>query len=310
MNKHVLGIDTSNYTTSAAVFTGTKVENSKRLLPVSPGSKGLRQSDAVFAHVRQMDLVLAPLLGKYQTIHFIGVSDRPTTTEGSYMPCFAVGVHLAQVLAAAYGVPCLRFSHQQGHVAAALYGAGRLDLLEKPFLAFHVSGGTTEALLVEPEAEKGMKITRVAQTSDLNAGQAIDRAGVMLGLDFPCGVQMEQLAQTCEEKIAYKPSIQGMNISLSGIENKCKALFLQGAEKAYIAKFCIEAVCTGLDAMCGAVVKAYGTLPIVFSGGVSGSVFLRERLINKYGALFAPAEFSADNAAGVAILAYLKGYGL
>lgn len=310
MNKTSLGMDTSNYTTSAAVYDGATAKNSKKLLPVASGRKGLRQSDAVFAHVRQIDQVLSPLLQQFPTIDFIGVSDRPRNAQDSYMPCFEVGVHVAQVLASAYGTPCFFFSHQQGHVAAALYSAGKLELRRAPFLAFHVSGGTTEALLVEPDPVDILKATCIAGSSDLKAGQAIDRAGVMMGLDFPCGAEMERLALSCEEEIKYRPSAQGKNISLSGIENKCKAFYEQGKNKAFIAKFCIHAVCASLDVMCGKLLTQYGNLPVLFSGGVSSSVFLRAHLSAKYGAFFAAPEFSSDNAAGAALLAYIKGNGI
>lgn len=309
-NKAVLGIDTSNYTTSAAVYDGMTAVNSKLLLPVPEGSRGLRQSDAVFAHVRQLEKVLAPLQAAHSAFAFIGVSDRPRSAADSYMPCFTVGSQLGKILAHAYGIRCFSFSHQQGHIAAALYSAGVLTLRNAPFLAFHASGGTTEALFVEPHPEEILKITCVAQSSDLKAGQAIDRAGVMMGLDFPCGPAMEQLALTCDREVSYRPSINGTSVSLSGIENKCRALFEKGESRAYVAKFCIHAVCAALDTLCGRLRMEYGDLPVVFSGGVSGSVFLREQMQKKYGACFAAPEFSSDNGAGAAILAYIKGNGI
>ena len=138
---NALGIDTSNYTTSAARYDGAAVAANRKLpLPVSPGQRGLRQSDAVFHHTRQLPVLLAELLPD-PDLAVLGVSDRPRQTEDSYMPCFLTGLGHAQALGAALGLPVLRFSHQQGHIAAALYSAGRLDLLERDFLAFHVSGG-------------------------------------------------------------------------------------------------------------------------------------------------------------------------
>ena len=196
MSDCFLGIDTSNYTTSAALFGEGKVlENRKRLLPVKPGERGLRQSDAVFHHVRQLPEVLGPVLEELkETPQAIGVSVSPTTEEDSYMPCFLVGKTTAELLGKAWGVPVEHFSHQQGHIAAALYSAGKLDWLEQEFLAFHISGGTTEALRVRPD-EKGLpQVTLVGRSLDLKAGQAVDRVGVLLGLSFPCGPELERLA--------------------------------------------------------------------------------------------------------------------
>ena len=108
-----LGIDTSNYTTSAAVYQGTILENRRMLLPVKPGEKGLRQSDAVFHHVRQLPQVLGPVLEAYSPMDAVGVSIAPRSAEGSYMPCFLVGKGFAESLGKAWGVPVEYFSHQQ-----------------------------------------------------------------------------------------------------------------------------------------------------------------------------------------------------
>ena len=141
----VIGIDTSNYTTSIAFFDGEGGENCSRLLPVRQGELGLRQSDAVFAHIKSLPELSGRLFSHIQkdAITAVGVSTRPRAVEGSYMPCFMVGYSHAKLLSDALGVPLAEVSHQQGHVAASLWSAGRLDLLEKTHLAWHLSGGTT-----------------------------------------------------------------------------------------------------------------------------------------------------------------------
>ncbi len=305
-----LGIDTSNYTTSAAVYEGGVLENRRMLLPVKPGEKGLRQSDAVFHHVRQLPQVLGPVLEKYSPLGAVGVSVSPRGGEGSYMPCFLVGKGFAQALGKAWGVPVEFFSHQQGHLAAALYSAGQLGLLDKPFLAFHVSGGTTEALWVRP-GQDGMPVADLAaQSLDLKAGQAVDRVGVMLGLGFPCGPELEKLALQWGDKVTVRPAMKGADCSLSGIENKCAAMLGQGREPAEIARTCIEAIGAALDKMCETLLAQAGPLPVLFAGGVCSNSILREKLGGKYGAWFAAPEFSSDNGAGVAILAQKKRFGL
>ena len=305
-----LGIDTSNYTTSAAVYEGGVLENRRMLLPVKPGEKGLRQSDAVFHHVRQLPQVLGPVLEKYSPLGAVGVSVSPRGGEGSYMPCFLVGKGFAQALGKAWGVPVEFFSHQQGHLAAALYSAGQLGLLDKPFLAFHVSGGTTEALWVRPDQD-GMPVANLAaQSLDLKAGQAVDRVGVMLGLGFPCGPELEKLALQWGDKVTVRPAMKGADCSLSGIENKCAAMLGQGRKPAEIARTCIEAIGAALDKMCETLLAQAGPLPVLFAGGVCSNSILREKLGGKYGAWFAAPEFSSDNGAGVAILAQKKRFGL
>ena len=300
-----LGIDTSNYTTSAAKYNGSAVtENRRRLLPVPAGAKGLRQSDAVFHHTRQLPGLLTALLPD-PDLAAIGVSVSPRQDPDSYMPCFLTGKGMGEVLGAALGVPVHPFSHQQGHIAAALYSAGKLDLLEREFLAFHVSGGTTEALLVSPGGAAGPDAKLAARSLDLKAGQAVDRVGVALGLPFPCGPALERLALAWREPVKVRPSMRGADCSLSGVENQCLALIKAGHPKEEAARFCLEAITAALLEMCRVLLREHPGLPVLFSGGVCGDSILRDRLSERFGAYFAAPEFSADNAAGVAILACL-----
>lgn len=306
MNKSFLGIDTSNYTTSAAVLSENEIFQNKLLLPVAHGEKGLRQSDAVFSHIKQIKDVTAPVLEKAKNLCAIGVSDRPRSSEDSYMPCFLVGVSHAEILGQALSLPVYKFSHQQGHIAAALFSAQRLDLLEEKFIAFHVSGGTTEAVLVSPD-ESGMpKAQIIAQSLDLKAGQLIDRIGVKLGVNFPCGPQIEKLALEGGKEIAFKPSMKGADCSLSGVQNKCEKLILDGETSQTVSLFVLNAVKNTLEKMSEECLKKHGKLPIVFSGGVCANSIIRKSMEKKFGALFAAPEFSADNAAGIAVLAERK----
>lgn len=307
MNRFSLGIDTSNYTTSAALFDGETVWQNKKLLPVAEGKKGLRQSDAVFSHTKQIHEVTQPLFEKQEKIDCIGVSDRPRNQKDSYMPCFLVGVSVAEILGQAYHVPVYRFSHQQGHIAAALYSAKRLDLLNRDFLAFHVSGGTTEAVLVRPD-EKGLPQTElVAQSLDLKAGQLVDRIGVMLGLPFPAGPELEKLALKWNESIHFFPAMKQANCSLSGVQNQCETMFAKQEPNEKIAAYVIEAIRATLEKMVIELKKEYSALPILFSGGVCSNQIIKNSLKEKADGLFAEPVFSSDNAAGIAVLAHLQG---
>lgn len=308
MSKY-LGIDTSNYTTSVALYDSEAdyFVNEKKLLPVKSGEKGLRQSDAVFHHTVQLPELFDRIDFKsFGSLEAVGVSVSPTTREGSYMPCFLSGVAVASALADTIGVRLYRFSHQQGHIAAVLASTGNTALLKNEFLAFHLSGGTTDALLVKPDKEKIIDISLVAHSLDLKAGQAVDRAGLMLGLDFPCGAELDRLAVKSDREFVIKPSIKGADCSLSGIENKCKKMLEDGKAKEDIAKLCISYIASSIDAMIGELKKQYGSLPIVFCGGVSSNTMLQKYFKEKYNAVFSTPEYSTDNAAGIAYLAYLK----
>lgn len=305
-----LGFDTSNYTTSVALYfpDENRIVHRKKLLPVKEGEKGLRQSDAVFHHTVQLSEITESLFNEVKPeIDGVGASAFPRMAEDSYMPCFLVGLNTAKILSSSLSKNVKITSHQNGHIVAALYSADNLKLLNERFIAFHVSGGTTEALLVEPDEDEVIKCTLIASSLDLKAGQAIDRAGVMMGMRFPCGAEMDKLSRESDRDFGkVKVYSKGKDISLSGLENKCRKMFDDGESKTDISKFCFHYICSALETMTDKILEEYGNLPILYSGGVMSNTLIKERLTKKYGGLFASPEFSSDNAAGVAILTYLK----
>jgi N6-L-threonylcarbamoyladenine synthase len=221
------------------------------------------------------------------------------------MPCFLSGEGAARQMAALIGVPLHRFSHQQGHVMAALYGADALSLRHAPFLAFHVSGGTTDALLVQPDEESIIRCEKVAGSLDLKAGQLIDRVGGLLGLSFPAGPALEALAGEVDIKLP-RPSMEGTSCHLSGVENQCRKRLADGETPSAVAKFCLASVNAAVQAMTERLLSQYGELPVVYAGGVMSNAYLKSSLQQRFGGLFAPPAYSADNAAGIALLTALK----
>ena len=302
---NVLGIDTSNYTTSAAFYSGNtdRMVSCRRLLAVKPGELGLRQSEAVFRHTQALPGILREVFNEaHARPDAVAVSVSPTDAPGSYMPCFTVGRGTAESIAAAMDIPLLCFSHQAGHIAAVLWSAKKTQLLKAPFLAFHVSGGTTEAVLAAPDKKKIVAVQKAACSTDLKAGQAIDRVGRMLGLPFPAGPALDALSRESTKTFRVRPSIKNGNCSLSGLENRCQAMVSAGEAPADVAKYCVEYICASLQAMADALLVSHPGLPLVFSGGVTANSLLRERLSQKYGAVFASRGLASDNAAGIAYL--------
>ncbi len=301
-----LGLDTSNYRTSVALYNSVDgiYQNKNQLLRTPEGKIGLRQSEALFQHVNQLPEMLERLpagIGKDLTA--IGVSTRPRAVEGSYMPCFLAGHSMAAGLAHMLGVPLYSFSHQQGHIAAALFSAGRLDLLEQEFLAWHLSGGTTELVRVMPDQQEIFQTEILGGTNDLAAGQIIDRAGKMLGLSFPAGPELEALAQTWEEKVkGFSPKLQGLEFSLSGVENKLQDLQKQEAAPAYITKFTLETIWCAIQKATAQALEEY-PLPVLCTGGVMANRTLQSRMVKEFSAVIAKAGLSGDNAVGTAVLA-------
>ncbi len=300
----VIGIDTSNYTTSIAFFDSIGGENCSKLLPVKQGELGLRQSDAVFAHIKSLPELSGRLFSHMQdqSITAVGVSTRPRAVDGSYMPCFMVGYSHAKMLSDAFQVPLVEVSHQQGHVAASLWSAGKLELMDEPHLAWHLSGGTTELLLVEPDG-KNVKCSKIGGTTDISAGQLIDRTGQLLGLPFPSGKHLDALSQQAQGREVFQVKCKDCQFSLSGVQNKVQQFYSASNDPAETAAYTLRCVAKAVFKATQQAQKQYPGLRVVFSGGVASNSMLRE-MIAPLDPIFSQPQFSTDNAMGVAVLAH------
>ena len=298
----VIGFDTSNYTTSIAYFDGTSGSNESQLLPVKQGELGLRQSDAVFHHTRSLPELSGRLFSHVcnKEICGIGVFTRPRAVDGSYMPCFMVGYSHAKLLSDALRIPLISVSHQQGHVAASLWSAGRLDLMDEPHLAWHLSGGTTELLLVEPDG-RNVKCTRIGGTMDISAGQLIDRTGVMLGLPFPCGKHLDALSTQAIGREVFKVKCASTDFSLSGVQNKVQQFHRDSDVET--AAYALRCVAYAVHQATKNALVEYPGLEVVFSGGVASNSMLRS-YVQDLNPIFCEPKYSTDNAMGVAVLAH------
>lgn len=300
----VLGFDTSNYTTSIASFNGKDWENCSQLLPVKAGELGLRQSDALFAHVKNLPSLAEQLLSHVDAgeVTAIGVSTRPRAVEGSYMPCFLAGVAQARAMASLLHVPLVEVSHQQGHIAAALYSSGNPELMDRPLLAWHLSGGTTELLYVEPEG-KNVRCTKIGGTTDISAGQLIDRTGQLLELPFPSGKHLDALSLEAERRDVFRVKCRESSFSLSGVQNKVQEYHGKVGIPAETAAYALRCVCTAVRQATVNAMKAYPGIPVLFSGGVASNSMLRGAVADLE-PVFCPPRFSTDNALGVAVLTW------
>lgn len=304
----VLGFDTSCYTTSVAVVDsgGNVLGSFRRLLPVEKGSRGLRQSEGVFSHVRQIGHLVeeAFLQVKGMRVAAVGISQKPRDDDESYMPVFAVGDAHGRAIAAALGVPAFSFSHQRGHIWAARVESG---LSDTRFLALHLSGGTTEMVLVENDT-----LTLLGGTKDLNAGQLIDRAGVALGFGFPSGPALEACALkgASEALLPTAMADGGVGCHLSGAETQVLRWIEEGKKKEDVALEIFDFLSRTVAKLILAGSRKAGDQSVLVAGGVASSALFRERLAARLKKLdssitlyFGKPEFSGDNAVGIALLA-------
>ena len=216
------------------------------------------------------------------------------------MPCFMVGYTHAKMLSDVLGVPLVEVSHQQGHIAAAAWSAGRLDLLDQPHLGWHLSGGTTELLLIQPDG-KNVRCERIGGTSDISAGQLIDRTGQLLGLPFPSGKHLDALSQQAQGREVFRVKCPELEFSLSGVQNKVQQFHEKQGDPAETAGFALRCVAQAILSATKNAMERYPDLPVIFSGGVASNSMLR-RVLAPVSPIFAQPQYSTDNAMGVAIL--------
>jgi len=310
----ILGIDTSCYTSSVALvdMAGNLVAEGRQLLDVAEGERGLQQGAAVFQHIRNLPGLIEKLAlrDRRDPVILVAASTRPRPVEGSYMPVFMVGEGFARSLAEMAGVPFLAASHQEGHLMAGIWSAGGPD--KDKFLAVHLSGGTSELLLVERAANKNgpvFKVEKLGGTTDLHAGQFIDRVGVALGLPFPCGPALQELAAGGRGELRAPSVVRGLDISFSGPESHVQRLIAKGENPVEIARAVERCIAATMEKLLRGAAGTTGIRDILLVGGVAANQYLRQHLRERLGhravgvrLFFAEPRFSTDNAVGTALI--------
>lgn len=304
----VLGLDTSAYTTSAALVSqGRIVRHARRLLSVAPGARGLKSSEAVFRHLEQLPAVLEEAWHR-EPLRAIAVSVKPRPAADSYLPSFRAGATAARIIAHAWHIPLIETTHQEGHLAAGILEAQ--GPATETFWALHISGGTTELLDVARQ-EGNFRIRKVGHTADLYAGQLVDRIGVALGLQFPAGPALEQLSATARDRLSLPigPPFQRDGVwcvSFSGPEAQALRSIASGSQPAAVARGVEDVLIRGLSALI--LAGAVPPRPLLIVGGVAANRRLRagikERLGQNYPLYWASPELSRDNAVGVATIGW------
>lgn len=307
----VLGIDTSCYTTSAALVSleGKLVASSRRLLTVAEGERGLQQSQGLFQHVKNLPDMIGKVMQDAPGAQIVAVcaSTRPRPVQDSYMPVFRAGESQARAAAAMLRVPFYAASHQEGHVQAALVDSGIDE--QKSFLALHLSGGTTEVLL----SDAG-ELTLLGGSLDLHAGQLIDRTGVRMHTGFPAGPALEKLAMLGEPKSLIGVSVKGINCNLAGAENKA-ALWIEKHEMSeeQVASEVFDFIARTIVRMIENACDKTGARQALLAGGVASSTLLRKMIAKRAQKrrlnckiCYARPELSGDNAVGVALIGMQK----
>jgi N6-L-threonylcarbamoyladenine synthase len=300
----IVAIDTSCYTTSLALIgaDGQVLADRRIMLAVARGERGLRQSEAFFQHVQNLPRLLDEAWRR-EPVTAVAAATMPRPVPGAYLPVFQAGASFAELLAKTLDVPFYKTTHQEGHIRAGFAGETPPD---RPFLVWHISGGTTELLWVRPR-QAGYEIEKIGGTSDLPAGQFIDRVGVAMGTAFPAGPELEQLALKSSADEALPIAVQDYSISFSGPESAAQRLIKQGADPRLVSRQVLNCISRSLLPVTEHAMKEYKTKLLLLVGGVAANQLLREAFQANFKncrVRFGSRELSGDNAVGVGLLGY------
>lgn len=310
-----LGIDTSAYTTSLAVVDESMqiLVDERIMLKVDEGKRGLRQSEALFLHVKNLPVLFERVSASlFAATRAVAVSSAPRTREDSYMPVFLAGASQARVLSAYSEVPLYQVSHQEGHIMAGLHGNRSLMEGRGVFLAVHFSGGTSDLLHVSRGQDAYFSIATLTSGTDLHAGQLVDRVGVLMGLPFPAGPALEEMAVLAGDKEAVRipSSVAEAGFSFSGAETRAQQMLAAGTRKEEVAAAVFRVIANTLEKILRQWTERLGTEDVLLAGGVMANRLIRQRLVERleHPAVglrlhFAAPRLSTDNAVGVAMLA-------
>lgn len=300
----ILGIDTSCYTTSLVLVDlgGRIIFEYNQLLKVKKGERGLRQSEGFYQHMYALNEAIKALKAKcpLKSIQAIAVSSKPRPTEASYMPVFHAGLLTAENLAHALDIPLYEFSHQEGHLMAVMSTA-KPPVFPENFYAIQISGGTTEWLKVNSFFDQ-CQIDILGGSKDIHLGQLVDRIGVLMDLQFPCGLAMDQLAQKSEERQKIKVKITADQFfNFSGLENQYQKL-LKEKSKEDLAKHLFNTISYCLKLW---IDKLPEGSSVIIAGGVASNSHIQKTLsrdIKNKKIIFGNPQYSRDNALGTALL--------
>lgn len=311
-----LGLDTSAYTTSVALVDEELniLSDERVLLKVDNNERGLRQSEALFYHIKNLPFLfekIEPILSGHQ-VQALGASAAPRNVAGSYMPVFLAGLSSARSISTFSQLPLYEVSHQEGHIMAGLIG--NYSLLDKPgFLAVHFSGGTSELLVVKKAGGQNLlNIEAVAAGFDLHAGQLVDRVGVAMGLPFPAGAALEEMARQYkgEHPLNLPSYVLEEGFSFSGVETRCQQLLKEGVPREALAFAVLRVIANTLEKIIVIHANKTGIKDVLLVGGVMANGIIRERLVKRLehpavgiNTYFADSHLSSDNAVGAAALA-------
>ena len=314
----ILGIESSCDDTAAAVIQQNKIlSNVIANQKVHQSYGGVVPELASRAHQQNIVPVVNEAL-KQAGIEKEQLSAIAFTRGPGLMGSLLVGSSFAKSLSMALGIPLIEVNHMQGHIMAHFIEDANESSPEFPFLCLTVSGGHTQIVKISNYFE--MEI--LGETIDDAAGEAFDKAGKILGLEYPAGPIIDKCAKegNPNQFKFSKPKVEGLNFSFSGL--KTAILYFIQKETKENPNFIQE----NLNDLCASIQKTIvdilmdklklaseqtGIKQVAIAGGVSANSGIRNSLkemeSKKGWKVFIPKfEYTTDNAAMIAMVGQLK----
>ena len=229
-----------------------------------------------------------------------------------------VGSSFAKSLALSLNIPLIGVNHMQAHLLCHFIKNEEQDFPEFPFLGVNLSGGHTQIVLVDSHFE----MKEIGKTRDDAIGEAFDKCGKILALDYPAGPKIDKLARK-GNPLAFKfpiPQVDGLDVSYSGLKTAFVNLVNKNLNKnPNFIKNNLNDLCASIQKTLVEVImkkiiianKKYRIKRVVVGGGVSANsevrkVFREKAILDKWEVFLPPFEYTTDNAAMIGIVGYYK----
>lgn len=294
---YVLGIESTAHTFGAGVVKDGKILSNERDT-YKPKQGGIIPNEAAHHHYMLAPEIIRRSLEKANVsmdkIDIFAVSQGP-----GLMPCLRVGYQISRFLSDKFNKKIIGVNHCIAHIEIARRSTGLMD----PVMLY-VSGGNTQVITYE----NGRYIV-FGETQDIGVGNMIDKIGRKMGIPFPAGPIIEDLAKKGKNYIKLPYSIKGMDVSFSGMETFVSRLL--NTKKKEDLCFSIQETAFAMLIEASERAMAYCKKEsLVITGGVAGNDRLNEMgriMCKERGAKFVrmEKEFSGDNGAMIAYTGYL-----
>lgn len=256
------------------------------------------------------------LIAFYESTDIPAIDMIAVTTGPGLEPALWVGINFARALSYILNVPLVPTNHMEGHILAATFADGKLADVSFPALALLISGGHTEFIYIRD----WQHYAKIGQTRDDAVGEAFDKVARLLGLPYPGGPEISNLAAIAREKnlpqyIALpRPMLDSgdLDVSFSGIKTAVRYAVadktLTDDERAAVAREFEEAVTDVLLAKTQTAIDTHGIKSLIIGGGVSANSYIRDQFTTTLSrlypdlALYIPgANLSTDNSIMIAL---------